>query len=143
MMRSTSRYLVLAVLGAVGCVVAAIFFLSRGGADLTRSEEARLEERRGEFDAAMDAHRAKRMSLAKERAALNERMKAMVDATRESLGALASDEEIKKKLEENPEWKSLYKRAEDLGTALVDARGERMKVLRQYKDVASPRHSGN
>ena len=50
-------------------------------------------------------------------------------------------EEIKKHLEKNPEWVSLYKKAEDLGRALADARGKTMKIMREYKDVATAQPS--
>jgi hypothetical protein len=58
---------------------------------------------------------------------------------RSSLPKGATDAEIKAKLEKDVEWISLYKRAEDLGRALADARGKTMEVMREYKDVASPR----
>lgn len=143
MVKSASRYLVLIALGAIGCVVVAIVCLLRSGASSRGEDAEAMEVRRTEFDAAMEKRRAVRFSLAEERRKINERMKEMVDAARAALPEGASDAEIKAKLEENPEWNSLYKRAEDLGRALADARGKTMEVLREYKDVASPRHSGN
>jgi hypothetical protein len=130
---------VLIALGAISCVVVAIVLMSRGCAVLGPSEEVKLEQRRTEFKEAMEKRRAVRMSLVKERRKINERMKAMVDAVRASLPKGATDAEIKAKLEKDVEWISLYKRAEDLGRALADARGKTMEVMREYKDVASPR----
>jgi hypothetical protein len=134
---------VLIALGAISCVVVAIVLMSRGCAVLGPSEEVKLEQRRTEFKEAMEKRRAVRMSLVKERRKINERMKAMVDAVRASLPKGATDAEIKAKLEKDVEWISLYKRAEDLGRALADARGKTMEVMREYKDVASPRQLGN
>lgn len=129
----------LIALGAISCVVVAIVMMLRGCAVFSPSEEAKTEQRRVEYKEAMAKRRAVRMSLAEERRKINERMKEMVEKVRSSLPKGATDAEIKAKLEKDVEWISLYKRAEDLGRALADARGKTMEVMREYKDVASPR----
>ena len=140
-MKSTGRYLVLIALVAISCVVVAMLWRVKSQAsDSVRRQQA-VEERKARFDALMKERREERLTLARMRAKMNEELKKMVDAARAEMGAKATDEEIKKHLEKNPEWVSLYKKAEDLGRALADARGKTMKIMREYKDVATAQPS--
>lgn len=140
-MKSTGRYLVLIALVAISCVVVAMLWRVKSEAsDSVRRQQA-VEERKARFDVLMKERREERLTLARMRARMNEELKKMVDAARAEMGAKATDEEIKKHLEKNPEWVSLYKKAEDLGRALADARGKTMKIMREYKDVATAQPS--
>lgn len=140
-MKSTGRYLVLIALVAISCVVVAMLWRVKSEAsDSVRRQQA-VEERKARFDVLMKERREERLTLARMRAKMNEELKKMVDAARAEMGAKATDEEIKKHLEKNPEWVSLYKKAEDLGRALADARGKTMKIMREYKDVATAQPS--
>ena len=140
-MKSTGRYLVLIALVAISCVVVAMLWRVKSEAsDSVRRQQA-VEERKARFDVLMKERREERLTLARMRARMNEELKKMVDAARAEMGAKATDEEIKKHLEKNPEWVSLYKKAEDLGRALADARGKTMKIMREYKDVSTAQPS--
>ena len=140
-MKSTGRYLVLIALVAISCVVVAMLWRVKSQAsDFVRRQQS-VEERKARFDVLMKERREERLTLARMRAKMNEELKKMVDAARAEMGAKATDEEIKKHLEKNPEWVSLYKKAEDLGRALADARGKTMKIMREYKDVATAQPS--
>ena len=140
-MKSTGRYLVLIALVAISCVVVAMLWRVKSEAsDSVRRQQA-VEERKARFDVLMKERREERLTLARMRARMNEELKKMVDAARAEMGAKATDEEIKKHLEKNPEWGSLYKKAEDLGRALADARGKTMKIMREYKDVSTAQPS--
>lgn len=140
-MKSTGRYLVLIALVAISCVVVAMLLRVKSEASHTVRRQQAVEERKARFDALMKERREERLTLARMRAKMNEELKKMVDAARAEMGAKATDEEIKKHLEKNPEWVSLYKKAEDLGRALADARGKTMKIMREYKDVATAQPS--
>ena len=140
-MKSTGRYLVLIALVAISCVVVAMLWRVKSEASDTVRRQQSVEERKARFDALMKERREERLTLARMRAKMNEELKKMVDAARAEMGAKATDEEIKKHLEKNPEWVSLYKKAEDLGRALADARGKTMKIMREYKDVATAQPS--
>lgn len=140
-MKSTGRYLVLIALVAISCVVVGMLWRVKSEAsDSVRRQQA-VEERKARFDVLMKERREERLTLARMRAKMNEELKKMVDAARAEMGAKATDEEIKKHLEKNPEWVSLYKKAEDLGRALADARGKTMKIMREYKDVSTAQPS--
>ena len=140
-MKSTGRYLVLIALVAISCVVVEMLWRVKSEASHTVRRQQAVEERKARFDALMKERREERLTLARMRAKMNEELKKMVDAARAEMGAKATDEEIKKHLEKNPEWVSLYKKAEDLGRALADARGKTMKIMREYKDVATAQPS--
>lgn len=140
-MKSTGRYLVLIALVAISCVVVAMLLRVKSEASHTVRRQQAVEERKARFDALMKERREERLTLARMRAKMNEELKKMVDAARAEMGAKATDEEIKKHLEKNPEWVSLYKKAEDLGRALADARGKTMKIMREYKDVSTAQPS--
>ena len=140
-MKSTGRYLVLIALVAISCVVVAMLWRVKSQVSDTVRRQQAVEERKARFDALMKERREERLTLARMRAKMNEELKKMVDAARAEMGAKATDEEIKKHLEKNPEWVSLYKKAEDLGRALADARGKTMKIMREYKDVATAQPS--
>lgn len=140
-MKSTGRYLVLIALVAISCVVVAMLLRVKSEASHTVRRQQSVEERKARFDVLMKERREERLTLARMRAKMNEELKKMVDAARAEMGAKATDEEIKKHLEKNPEWVSLYKKAEDLGRALADARGKTMKIMREYKDVATAQPS--
>lgn len=140
-MKSTGRYLVLIALVAISCVVVAMLWRVKSEASHTVRRQQAVEERKARFDVLMKERREERLTLARMRAKMNEELKKMVDAARAEMGAKATDEEIKKHLEKNPEWVSLYKKAEDLGRALADARGKTMKIMREYKDVATAQPS--
>ena len=140
-MKSTGRYLVLIALVAISCVVVAMLWRVKSQVSDTVRRQQSVEERKARFDALMKERREERLTLARMRAKMNEELKKMVDAARAEMGAKATDEEIKKHLEKNPEWVSLYKKAEDLGRALADARGKTMKIMREYKDVATAQPS--
>lgn len=140
-MKSTGRYLVLIALVAISCVVVEMLWRVKSEASHTVRRQQAVEERKARFDALMKERREERLTLARMRAKMNEELKKMVDAARAEMGAKATDEEIKKHLEKNPEWVSLYKKAEDLGRALADARGKTMKIMREYKDVSTAQPS--
>ena len=140
-MKSTGRYLVLIALVAISCVVVAMLWRVKSQVSDTVRRQQSVEERKARFDVLMKERREERLTLARMRAKMNEELKKMVDAARAEMGAKATDEEIKKHLEKNPEWVSLYKKAEDLGRALADARGKTMKIMREYKDVATAQPS--
>ena len=140
-MKSTGRYLVLIALVAISCVVVEMLWRVKSEASHTVRRQQAVEERKARFDVLMKERREERLTLARMRAKMNEELKKMVDAARAEMGAKATDEEIKKHLEKNPEWVSLYKKAEDLGRALADARGKTMKIMREYKDVATAQPS--
>lgn len=140
-MKSTGRYLVLIALVAISCVVVAMLLRVKSEASHTVRRQQSVEERKARFDVLMKERREERLTLARMRAKMNEELKKMVDAARAEMGAKATDEEIKKHLEKNPEWVSLYKKAEDLGRALADARGKTMKIMREYKDVSTAQPS--
>jgi hypothetical protein len=140
-MKSASRYLVLIALVAISSVVVFMLCRVKNEAAKAASSAQSYEERKSQFDVAMKERREERLALARKREKINEELKKMVDAARAELGAKATDEEVKKHLEKNPEWVSLYKKAEDLGRALADARGKTMKVMREYKDVATAQPS--
>lgn len=140
-MKSTGRYLVLIALVAISCVVVAMLLRVKSEASHTVRRQQAVEERKARFDVLMKERREERLTLARMRAKMNEELKKMVDAARAEMGAKATDEEIKKHLEKNPEWVSLYKKAEDLGRALADARGKTMKIMREYKDVSTAQPS--
>ena len=140
-MKSTGRYLVLIALGAISCVVVEMLWRVKSQASDSVRRQQSVEERKARFDVLMKERREERLTLARMRAKMNEELKKMVDAARAEMGAKATDEEIKKHLEKNPEWVSLYKKAEDLGRALADARGKTMKIMREYKDVATAQPS--
>ena len=140
-MKSTGRYLVLIALVAISCVVVAMLWRVKSQVSDTVRRQQAVEERKARFDVLMKERREERLMLARMRAKMNEELKKMVDAARAEMGAKATDEEIKKHLEKNPEWVSLYKKAEDLGRALADARGKTMKIMREYKDVATAQPS--
>ena len=140
-MKSTCRYLILIALVAISCVVVAMLWRVKSEASHTVRRQQAVEERKARFDVLMKERREERLTLARMRAKMNEELKKMVDAARAEMGAKATDEEIKKHLEKNPEWVSLYKKAEDLGRALADARGKTMKIMREYKDVATAQPS--
>ena len=140
-MKSTGRYLVLIALVAISCVVVEMLWRVKSEASHTVRRQQAVEERKARFDALMKERREERLTLARMRAKMNEELKKMVDAARAEMGAKATDEEIKKHLEKNPEWVSLYKKAEDLGRALADARGKPMKITREDKDVATAQPS--
>ena len=140
-MKSTGRYLVLIALVAISCVVVGMLWRVKSEASHTVRRQQAVEERKARFDVLMKERREERLTLARMRAKMNEELKKMVDAARAEMGAKATDEEIKKHLEKNPEWVSLYKKAEDLGRALADARGKTMKIMREYKDVSTAQPS--
>ena len=140
-MKSTGRYLVLIALVAISCVVVEMLWRVKSQASDSVRRQQSVEERKARFDVLMKERREERLTLARMRAKMNEELKKMVDAARAEMGAKATDEEIKKHLEKNPEWVSLYKKAEDLGRALADARGKTMKIMREYKDVATAQPS--
>ena len=140
-MKSTGRYLVLIALVAISCVVVEMLWRVKSQASDSVRRQQSVEERKARFDVLMKERRDERLTLARMRAKMNEELKKMVDAARAEMGAKATDEEIKKHLEKNPEWVSLYKKAEDLGRALADARGKTMKIMREYKDVATAQPS--
>ena len=140
-MKSTGRYLVLIALVAISCVVVEMLWRVKSEASHTVRRQQAVEERKARFDVLMKERREERLTLARMRAKMNEELKKMVDAARAEMGAKATDEEIKKHLEKNPEWVSLYKKAEDLGRALADARGKTMKIMREYKDVSTAQPS--
>ena len=140
-MKSTGRYLVLIALVAISCVVVEMLWRVKSQVSDTVRRQQAVEERKARFDALMKERREERLTLARMRAKMNEELKKMVDAARAEMGAKATDEEIKKHLEKNPEWVSLYKKAEDLGRALADARGKTMKIMREYKDVSTAQPS--
>ena len=140
-MKSTGRYLVLIALVAISCVVVEMLWRVKSQASDSVRRQQSVEERKARFDVLMKKRREERLTLARMRAKMNEELKKMVDAARAEMGAKATDEEIKKHLEKNPEWVSLYKKAEDLGRALADARGKTMKIMREYKDVSTAQPS--
>ena len=140
-MKSTGRYLVLIALVAISCVVVEMLWRVKSQASDSVRRQQSVEERKARFDVLMKERREERLTLARMRAKMNEELKKMVDAARAEMGAKATDEEIKKHLEKNPEWVSLYKKAEDLGRALADARGKTMKIMREYTDVATAQPS--
>ena len=140
-MKSTGRYLVLIALVAISCVVVEMLWRVKSQVSDTVRRQQSVEERKARFDVLMKERREERLTLARMRAKMNEELKKMVDAARAEMGAKATDEEIKKHLEKNPEWVSLYKKAEGLGRALADARGKTMKIMREYKDVATAQPS--
>ena len=140
-MKSTGRYLVLIALVAISCVVVEMLWRVKSQASDSVRRQQSVEERKARFDVLMKERREERLTLARMRAKMNEELKKMVDAARAEMGAKATDEEIKKHLEKNPEWVSLYKKAEDLGRALADARGKTMKIMREYKDVSTAQPS--
>ena len=100
-MKSTGRYLVLIALVAISCVVVAMLLRVKSEVSHTVRRQQAVEERKARFDALMKERREERLTLARMRAKMNEELKKMVDAARAEMGAKATDEEIKKHLNES------------------------------------------
>lgn len=58
-------------------------------------------------------------------------MTAKIEAAKARLGAAADEAALKRELEKDPEWKSLYARCEDLNTAIGEARQKSLKTVRE------------
>lgn len=91
--------------------------------------------------AALDERVEARKVLTRQRQRLVDQMNAKVAAAKERL-ATEDEAAIKAELEKDPEWNSLYKRVEDMNTALDDERKRVEAVVRNRILADMQRESG-
>lgn len=129
MMQNTSRYLAALAFGAMA--IGGVFV-----AGCSRDEEPEPPKadppatymKDPAFTNALARQRAERREILASRESVLKQVRERVDAMREKMPE-ASDEEIKKVLEQDPEWQSLMARASDIGRAYEENRQATTKIV--------------
>lgn len=132
----TSKNLVAVAVAAIVCLVVVFYGCSRKNGPAPEGENkpaaegevvSRLED--PQYRAALDERLDAQKELTKLRYRLVTEMQAKIAAAKERL-ATEDEAVLKAELEKDPEWNSLYKRVEDLNTALEDERKRAEAVVR-------------
>lgn len=132
----TSKNLVAIAVAAIVCLVVVFYGCSRKNGPAPEGENkpaaegdvvSRLED--PQYRAALDERLDAQKELTKLRYRLVTEMQNKIAAAKERL-ATEDEAVLKAELEKDPEWNSLYKRVEDLNTALEDERKRAEAVVR-------------
>lgn len=132
----TSKNLVAIAVVAIVCLVVVFYGCSRKNGPAPEGENkpaaegdvvSRLED--PQYRAALDERLDAQKELTKLRYRLVTEMQNKIAAAKERL-ATEDEAVLKAELEKDPEWNSLYKRVEDLNTALEDERKRAEAVVR-------------
>lgn len=132
----TSKNLVAVAVAAIVCLVVVFYGCSRKNEPAPEGENKpaaegevvnRLED--PQYRAALDERLNAQKELTTLRYRLVTEMQAKIAAAKERL-ATEDEAVLKAELEKDPEWNSLYKRVEDLNTALEDERKRAEAVVR-------------
>lgn len=132
----TSKNLVAIAVVAIVCLVVVFYGCSRKNGPAPEGENkpaaegdvvSRLED--PQYCAALDERLDAQKELTKLRYRLVTEMQNKIAAAKERL-ATEDEAVLKAELEKDPEWNSLYKRVEDLNTALEDERKRAEAVVR-------------
>lgn len=129
MMQNTSRYLAALALGAMVLGSVVVVGCSRDEApEPPKADPPSVYMKDSVFTNALARQRAERREILASRERVLEQVRERVDAMREKMPE-ASDEEIKKVLEQDPEWQSLMARANDIGRAYEENRQTTTKIV--------------
>lgn len=129
MVKRTSRYLVALTLSVIALGSIFIAGCSREEAKETpQADPPSVYMKDPVFTNALAKQRAERKSILRARDKIMDEVAAKVEAMRAKMPS-ASDEEIKKELEKDPEWNSLVARAKDVGQAFDENRLKTTKIV--------------